>query len=62
LEGDQCKVYERVEAANVAISTGQMQSALASGTTQLEIDTQIAEVQSGMQAAIGKDGICKFTT
>ena len=60
--GNQCAVYERIDAASVNVSTGQIQSALASGATQSEIDTQMAKMQSGMQAILGKDGICLYST
>lgn len=59
---NQCKVYERIDEAKVSISSGQILSGLANGLSQIEIDTQIAEVQSGLQASIGKDGTCMYTT
>ena len=62
LDWNQCKVYERIDAANVKISTSQKQNALMSGLSQTDITAQIAEAQSGLQDAIGKDGICTYTT
>jgi len=61
-DGNLCKIYERTEDAKVNIFTGIALSAISSGSSQTEIDEKLAVIESGMKAAIGEDGFCKYTT
>lgn len=61
-EWNQCKVYERADAANVGLSPEMITNAINSWATQSEIDQQIEWMQSQIQEIIGKDGICLYTT
>ncbi len=61
-DGNLCKIYERTESAKIKVTTGILLSAISSGATQAEIDQQIATIESGVQAAVGQDGICTYAT
>ena len=62
LEWNQCKIYERMDVSDISMSTGQIQSAIASGAKLSEITTQLAQMQASMQKMVWEDDICIYTT